>query len=81
MKTISLTNARKRFSRLVEASRGESIVITRFGKPVAKLEPVTKPKPSKVKFGLKKGEVWMADDFNDPLPDWLLDAFEGESPD
>jgi hypothetical protein len=41
-------------------------------------ESIVRPK---IKFGLMKGRIWMADDFNDPLPDWLLDAFEGKSPD
>jgi prevent-host-death family protein len=81
-KKINLTAARTQLSRLVKAaSRGETIVITKYGKPVAKIEPFAPPKRRKFKFGLMKGEIWMADDFNDPLPDWLLDAFEGKSPD
>ncbi|MBL9179013.1 MAG: hypothetical protein JNM65_13205 [Verrucomicrobiaceae bacterium] len=34
-------------------------------------------------FGLGKGRIWMADDFNDPLPDefWLSeDAYTGKDP-
>jgi hypothetical protein len=27
-----------------------------------------------------KGEIWMAEDFDAPLPDDLLDAFEGRKP-
>ena len=81
-KKINLTAARTQLSRLVEAaSRGETIVTTKYGTPVAKLEPFAAPERGRFKFGLMKGEIWMADDFNDPLPEWLLDAFEGRSPD
>ena len=34
-------------------------------------------------FGLGRGKIWMADDFNDPLPDefWLSeDAYTGRDP-
>lgn len=34
-------------------------------------------------FGLGSGKIWMADDFNDPLPDefWLSeDAYTGKDP-
>ena len=27
------------------------------------------------KFGSAKGQVWIADDFNDPLPDEIVNAF------
>ncbi|HEY1051223.1 MAG TPA: hypothetical protein VGE39_15740 [Prosthecobacter sp.] len=41
--------------------------------------PLTQPRV----LGLHRGMIWMADDFNDPLPDdfWLSeDAFTGEDP-
>ncbi|MCA8275002.1 hypothetical protein LGN17_21185 [Burkholderia sp. AU30280] len=30
-----------------------------------------------VRFGVLQGQAWIADDFDAPLPDYLLDAFEG----
>ncbi|KFG95437.1 hypothetical protein GQ56_0120300 [Burkholderia paludis] len=30
-----------------------------------------------VRFGVLQGQAWIADDFDAPLPDELLDAFEG----
>jgi len=60
--------------------KGESFVITRSGIPVAELRPAEKEaEPRIFKFGLMKGEVKFASDFDAPLPDWLLDAFEGKS--
>ncbi|KUY47999.1 hypothetical protein [Burkholderia sp. RF2-non_BP3] len=30
-----------------------------------------------VRFGVLQGQAWIANDFDAPLPDYLLDAFEG----
>jgi prevent-host-death family protein len=41
MTTVSLTEARRRWSELVEAAeRGESVIITKRGRPVARLGPI-----------------------------------------
>ncbi|HKT65205.1 hypothetical protein [Burkholderia sp. 22313] len=32
---------------------------------------------SPVRLGVLQGQAWIADDFDAPLPDYLLDAFEG----
>ena len=40
MRTVSLTTASQEFSRLIrEVERGESVLITRRGRPIAKLVP------------------------------------------
>ncbi len=36
------------------------------------------PKSGLRPYGLCKGEFVVPDDFDDPLPDYLLDAFEGK---
>jgi prevent-host-death family protein len=78
MKQLNIYDAKTQLSRLVDAaSKGESFVIAKSGTPLAKLGPIEPPKAPKIKFGLMKGEIWMADDFDAPLPDDLLDAFEG----
>ena len=44
MKTIGASEARTHFARLLEwAAKGEQIVITRHGTPVARLVPFAKP--------------------------------------
>ncbi|WP_175721273.1 hypothetical protein [Burkholderia anthina] len=35
------------------------------------------PVHSSVRFGVLQGQARIADDFDAPLPDYLLDAFEG----
>lgn len=68
-------------SRLIErVAAGEEDIIGRAGKPVAKLVPHVEEPPAKRPFGIWKGKVWIADDFEDDLPDDLASAFSGEMP-
>ena len=78
MQTVNIHAAKTHLSRLIdEVAAGKEIVIARAGKPVAKLVPMTatEPKPKRV-LGLMAGQILSAD-FDAPLPDDLLDAFEG----
>lgn len=72
---MNIHEAKTHFSKLIEeVERGEEIVIARAGKPVAKLVPVGAEPPRRV-LGQLKGQIWMSDDFDDPLPwdEWLND--------
>ncbi len=75
--TVNIYEAKTQLSRMVDrASAGDEIVISRNGKPVARLcqlEPGTRT----VKFGVLKGRIEISADFDAPLPDDLLAAFEG----
>jgi len=77
---VNLYAAKTQLSRLIDkAAEGEEVVITRHGKPVAKLV-ATKPSVGRKKLrrmGGLKGKGWIADDFDAPLPDDILAAFEG----
>lgn len=74
---IPLTKAKARFSELVRrASDGEEIVISKAGKPVAKLVPLA-PALIPRKPGGWEGKVWIAEDFDAPLPQNLQASFEG----
>jgi prevent-host-death family protein len=74
---VSVYDAKTNLSRLLDrAASGEEVVITRNGRPVAKLvaaTPVRKPR----KLGLLKGRIRVSKNFDAPLPDDVLDAFEG----
>ncbi len=76
---VSVTEAKARLSALIDrAVAGEEIVITRHGRPVAKLvaaDALREPR----KLGLLKGRVRISPDFDAPLPEDLLDAFEGRA--
>lgn len=77
--TFNLHAAKTHFSRLVDsAAAGEEIIIAKAGKPVAKLVPLTPAAaPAKRRLGSLAGLVTLSPDFDAPLPDDLLDAFEG----
>lgn len=77
MQTINVHDAKTHFSRLVTAaSNGEEIIIAKAGKPAARLMPLAEIKPVR-RFGALKGKIRINDDFDAPLPDALLAAFEG----
>jgi prevent-host-death family protein len=78
-KTLNLYEAKTQLSALVdEAAAGAEIVIAKAGKPMAKLVPIRPARRRRP--GLGKGTVWMAPDFDAPLPDALIAAFEGRTP-
>jgi prevent-host-death family protein len=67
--------AKTTLSRLVErAAAGEEIVITRSGRPVARLVPVSGESSLATVKGAWRGLIRMSDDF-DELPDDIADAF------
>jgi prevent-host-death family protein len=76
--TYNMHEAKTQLSKLAErAARGEEIVIARNGAPLAKLGPLDGP-PKKRTFGLWEGQVWISDDFDDPLPPEIQRYFDGE---
>src|SRR6202789_2732021 len=76
---VNLYEAKTNLSSLVErAARGEEIVIAKAGRPLARLVPLarrTTPRP----LGLLAGQVTIGETFDDPLPDDIRGAFEGEA--
>ena len=75
--TYNIYDAKMRLSELVDrASRGEEIVIAKYGTPVARLVPLPREKPKRVP-GLLKGKIWVSDDFDVPLPWETQRYFEG----
>lgn len=79
MKQLNIHEAKAKLSSLVDqAARGRSIIIAKSGTPLARLGPISESPGRKVRFGLMKGEITIADDFDAPLPDAVLRAFEGE---
>ena len=76
--TVSLYDAKTHLSSLVErAAQGEEIVISKSGKPKARLVPLDDVRPLR-EPGRGRGQWYVAPDFDDPLPDDVIAAFEGE---
>ena len=73
---IDVAVAKTQLCRLIElAIAGEEVIIMRSGRPLIRLLPVATSLTPRV-LGSARGMVTMADDFDDPLPDDVLDAFE-----
>ena len=69
-KPIDLEQARTRLKDLVErANRGEEIILTEEGTPVARLTPLARRVAAR-RFGSAKGLIHMREDFDAPLDDF-----------
>ena len=80
MKKVNTHEAKTQFSRLLRrVAAGEEITIANRGVPVARLIPVPAGKTRRV-LGIFRGQFTVPDDFDAPLPDDLLDLFEGRTP-
>lgn len=77
MTVVDADKAKGELSNLIaRAAAGEEIVISEDGKPVAKLVSVAESPRKPREGGQWRGKIWIADDFDDPLPDELQRAFE-----
>ena len=63
---------------LQQVEYGRVILITKSGKAIAEITPVTSDGKSLRPFGLCAGEFTVPDDFDAPLPEPILEMFEGK---
>ncbi len=76
MRMVNIYEAKTHFSKLIhDVAEGNEIIIAMAGKPVAKLGPI-KTKTTRC-FGVLKGKIKIAEDFDAPLSDEFLADFEG----
>ena len=77
MKPVNIYDAKTRLSQLVDkAASGEDVIVSRNGKPlvrITRLEASKRP----IRFGVLKGKIQIAKDFDAPLPEHVLADFEG----
>jgi prevent-host-death family protein len=80
METINIHEAKTNLSRLLSRVQlGEEILISNRGVPVAKLVPVAAKTVNRLaSLGMDAGQLSVPEDFNAPLPDDILAAFEGD---
>jgi len=77
MKSVNTHEAKTQLSRLLRrVAAGEEITIANRGVPVARLVPVPTEKTKRV-LGILRGQFKVPDDFDAPLPEELLELFEG----
>lgn len=75
MEIVNIYDAKTRLSQLVDqAAAGEDVVVARNGKPLVRITRLDPKRP--IRFGVLKGEVRIAADFDAPLPDDVLARFE-----
>jgi prevent-host-death family protein len=74
---VNIHEAKTHLSRLLQrVAAGEEVTIARAGVPVARLVAIRTKKKLRP-LGMDRGRVWVADDFDAPLPDDLLREFYG----
>ena len=77
--TVNIHEAKTHLSKLLQqVMAGEEIIIAKSGMPLARIVPYEQ-KPKQRIPGSAKGQIRIAPDFDAPLPDEILDAFEGKS--
>lgn len=75
-KAYNVHEAKTHLSRLLDqVAAGDEVLIAKAGVPVARLVPVVLPTDARP-LGTEAGRVFIADDFDAPLPADVLDSFE-----
>ncbi|WP_448268266.1 type II toxin-antitoxin system Phd/YefM family antitoxin [Nostoc sp. DSM 114159] len=78
METVNIHQAETNLSQLLlRVEHGEEIIISDRGIPVAKLVPFRTSSNRRDSLGQDKGRFVVPEDFNAPLPDEMLVAFDG----
>ena len=73
---INIYEAKTNFSKVISrVEAGEEIIIARAGRPVARIVPLNAP-PGERSPGSWAGQIRMADDFDDPLPEEWMSELE-----
>jgi prevent-host-death family protein len=74
---VNIHEAKTHLSRLLlRVAAGEEITIAKAGVPIARLVPVER-NVNKRPWGIDRDRIWIADDFDAPLPDHILAGFLG----
>jgi antitoxin (DNA-binding transcriptional repressor) of toxin-antitoxin stability system len=65
---VTITEAKERLTELIEAvERGENVVITREGKPVAQIGLPPPGERRQVRFGTMRGRIHLKPGWDDPI--------------
>jgi prevent-host-death family protein len=75
---VNISEAKAQLSRLVEeVQSGDRVVIANAGRPVAVLTAFKADPGPRPIGGWNDQDVWIAEDFDEPLPPEIQAAFEG----
>lgn len=75
MEAVNIHEAKTHFSKLIDrVANGEEITIAKAGRPVARLVPLP-PRVERRLPGTARDKFGVSPDFDQPLPEDLLDGF------
>lgn len=76
MTEVNIHEAKTHLSRLLaRVAAGEEVIISKAGRPIARLVPIREGKARRTP-GQDEGRIWIADDFDEPLPPEVQSRFE-----
>ena len=80
MKTVNIHQAKTQLSKLVdEASKGESFIIAKAGKPMVKVTALAAPTASQLRrLGFMTGQISVPDDFDQMGQEQIEQLFSGD---
>ncbi len=79
MTTVSVDEIQQDFlGRLQKVEAGEKVIILKSNKPMAEIVPLRSDTTGLRPIGLCRGEFIVPDDFDSPLPEDVIQQFEGK---
>lgn len=80
MVTVNVHEAKTHLSQLLDrVAHGESIVIAKAGRPVARLVPLETSSAAERRLGFLRGRIQVPDDFDQLGAEEIAAAFRGEA--
>lgn len=77
---LNIHEAKTHLSRyLSKLKKGETIILCKRNEPVAEIRPVPSSRSRKRPIGLAKGQFTVPKEFFEPLPEELVQAFQGDA--
>ncbi|MBW1786421.1 MAG: type II toxin-antitoxin system Phd/YefM family antitoxin [Deltaproteobacteria bacterium] len=77
---INIHEAKTHLSKyLARLAKGDTIILCKRNVPIAEIHPVPTRSVSPRPIGLAKGLFQVPPEFHEPLPDEILNAFQGET--
>jgi prevent-host-death family protein len=78
MTIVNVHEAKTHLSQLLaRVAEGETVIIAKAGRPVARLSPIERDDQRASRLGFMAGQVTVPDDFDRMYEDEIADLFEG----
>jgi antitoxin (DNA-binding transcriptional repressor) of toxin-antitoxin stability system len=75
---VNIAEAKANLSKyLKKVAQGERVVLAKRNRPVAEIRRIALRRAGRRPIGLCAGEFVVPDDFDAPLPEEMIEAFEG----